>query len=79
MRIKDKEFENFLKLLGKNIKEQRENKGFTQEDMDTDPFQIDYKYYQKIEYGKRNITMSTIFKICKKLNITPKDLFDFDF
>ncbi len=40
-------------------------------------YAIEYKYLQRIEYGQKNITLKTIFKICKKLNIHPKELFDF--
>ena len=54
MRIKDKEFELFLKELGKVIQEKREAAGLTQEEMDNEPYCIDYKYYQKIEYGKKD-------------------------
>ncbi len=71
---KDKDFESFLKSLGKKIKEQRENANLTQENLAD---QIEYKYFQKIEYGQVNITIKTLFKICKKLNIQPKDLFNF--
>ena len=75
-RKNDIELESFLKKLGNKIKKEREKTGLTQEEMDTDPFAINYKYYQKLEYGKKNMTVSTILKICKKFNIRPKDLFD---
>lgn len=64
----------FMKMAGQSIKKHRELANLTQEDMSDI---ADYKYYQKIEYGQKNITLKTIFKICKKLNIQPKDLFNF--
>jgi transcriptional regulator with XRE-family HTH domain len=78
MKQKDKEFELFLKKLSKNIRKKREDLNITQEKMDSGKYAIDYKYYQRIESGNRNITLNTLFKICKKLNINPRDLFDFE-
>lgn len=70
----EKEIQEFLELVGQSIKMHRESANLTQEDMSDI---ADYKYYQKIEYGQKNITLKTIYKICKKLNIQPKDLFNF--
>lgn len=70
--LTDKEFRLFLQTFGKNVKRQREKAGLTQEDIAE---LVEYKYYQKIEAGKVNITLKTVYKICKKLNIKPADLF----
>jgi len=78
MKQKDKDFELFLKKVSENIKKKREELNITQEKMDSGKYAVDYKYYQRIESGNRNITMKTLFKICKKLKINPRDLFDFD-
>lgn len=40
---------------------------------------IDYADLNKIEKGKRNITLSTIIELAKGLEIHPKELFDFSF
>ena len=48
----------------------------TQEWMDSEENGIDLKYYQAIEQGRQNITLKTIFRICKKLGIHPKEIFD---
>lgn len=69
---KDKEFHSFLQTVGKNIKKQREKAGLTQEAIAD---LVEYKYYQKIEAGKVNITLKMVYKICRKLNIKPADLF----
>ncbi len=73
----EKEFEVFLKQIGKNIKKYRKEAGLKQEDMDGGQFPIDYKFFQRIEYGEKNITLKTFFKICKKLNIEPVKLLEF--
>jgi transcriptional regulator with XRE-family HTH domain len=74
--MKEREF--FLKL-GQRIKKIRREKGLRQEDMED--FGIPYKYYQRIESpGKRpaNITMKTLLKIAKALEVDPYQLFLFD-
>ena len=68
----DKEFHDFLLVVGQNIKKYRERANITQEEMAD---LVDYKYYQRIEYGQKNITLKTVLKIAKKLNVQPKDLF----
>jgi len=70
----EKEVQEFMEMVGRSIKAHREAASLTQEDMSEI---ADYKYFQRIEYGQKNITLKTVFKICKKLNIQPKDLFNF--
>ena len=60
-------------LLGNRIKEIRKEKGLRQEDMEG--LGISYKYYQKIERGKVNVTLNTIEKIASALTIDASDLF----
>ena len=60
-------------LIGNRIKEIRKAKGLRQEDMER--FGISYKYYQKIEGGKVNVTLGTIEKIANALEIDARDLF----
>ncbi|MBS0619132.1 MAG: helix-turn-helix transcriptional regulator [Spirochaetes bacterium] len=60
-----------------NIKRIRTAKGRTQEWMDDkQEFGIDIKHYQNIEQGRANITLKTIYKICKKLEIEPAEIFE---
>ena len=40
---------------------------------------LDYADLNKIEKGKRNITLTTIAELARGLNVHPKELFDFDF
>jgi len=52
-------------LIGNRIKELRKRKGLKQEDMEK--FGINYKYFQKIEGGRANVTLQTLEKIAKAL------------
>lgn len=71
----DKEFTEFMQVIGENIKHCRETAGFTQEEMDSGEYPIEYKFYQQIEYGKKNIALKTLYKICKKLKVDPANIF----
>ena len=62
-------------LLGKRIKEVRKQRGLRQEDIAGRG--INYRYYQKIEAGKANITLETIENIAGALEIESTDLFRF--
>lgn len=64
------ESEKFLVFLGTWIKFKRENRRLTQEQV-SEITGIEYKYYQKIEGGRANITMETFHKICITLGIDP--------
>lgn len=72
----DKQLEIFLKDFGRKVKEQRELKKFTLEDMEFHTG-IDTSDFNKIEQGKTNITLRTFLKVCKGLGLQPKMLFDF--
>lgn len=72
----DREFEQFLAEFGRNVKKARTEKQKTQEWMDDKQlYGIDIKHYQGIEQGRANITLKTIFKVCRKLQISPVELF----
>ena len=65
--------ENLSVLIAKRIKEIRKEKGLRQEDMEG--FGFNYRYYQKIESGKANITLNTIERIAKAFEIKPSEFF----
>ena len=69
------DFEQYLKLIGDNLKKERINQGLTQEKL-AEINNIDYKYYQRIEAGDVNITMKTLCKLCESLKIEPTKLFE---
>ncbi len=66
----------FLSVFGKRIKELREKKGYTLEEIDA-LCDIDPSDFSKIEKGKTNITLRTLIKISLTLGVNPKELFDF--
>ena len=72
------EYIEFLKQLGAIIKARRIELKITQEDLDSHPLPIDERNFRRIEAGTRNVTVKTLFAVCKKLKIQPKQLFDFD-
>lgn len=85
------DFKKFLKSVSVNIekiRKQRRGKSnkrapknskqpgqYTLEWMDTDPHRVDVKYYQGLIAGRKNFTMLTLYKICRKLEIQPQELF----
>ena len=66
-----------LRKIATRIKELRKNSALTQEQL-AEKANIDYKFFQKIENGTRNITVNTLIRICDSLNVTLKDFFNFD-
>lgn len=66
-----------LKLVGKRIKELRESKGISQVELvgrmngEIDPTNI-----SRIESGRTNPTVFTLFRIAEALGISAKDLID---
>ena len=68
-----------LKKVGKRIKELRESKGLSQVDLvgkmqgEIDPTNI-----SRIEAGRTNPTVYTLFRIAEALEVNPKELLDFD-
>jgi len=69
---------NIRTSLGKKIKELRNKRKLTQEELAYETG-IDYKYLQRIE-GKTppNIKIETIEKLAKALNVKPAKLLDFN-
>lgn len=52
----------------------RKARGLRQEDMEK--FGLSYKYYQRIEAGKVNVTLKTLEKIAKAFGVDPTGLFE---
>lgn len=70
------EFEDFQKKLGQRIQKLRESAGVTQEKMEEGEYGIAYRTLQDIESGRSNVTLLSLYKIARRLNIKPKDLLD---
>jgi len=62
-------------FLGQRMRELRLAKGLTQADMAERG--LSYKYYQKIEAGRVNLTLKTLEKLAAALGIEVSDLFRF--
>jgi transcriptional regulator with XRE-family HTH domain len=69
-----------LKIIGKRIKELRESQGLSQVDLvgkmsgEIDPTNI-----SRIESGRTNPTVYTIFRIAEAMEIHPKEILNYDF
>lgn len=74
-KIKRKNHRDELLLLhiGSRIREIRISKGFSQETLAND-CEVDYSQINRMELGKVNFTISTLYKVAKVLGIDPKDL-----
>lgn len=68
-----------LKSVGKRIKEMRESKGLSQVDLvgrmsgEIDPTNI-----SRIESGRTNPTVYTIFRIAEALDVPPKEILNIE-
>jgi transcriptional regulator with XRE-family HTH domain len=69
--------EEGLKLLAKRLKEVRSEKGLTQEEL-SHRSEITLSQIARIETARINPTVSTIFKIARGLEVSPKELFEFE-
>jgi len=60
-------------IIGTILKELRNNKGLTQEEL-SGLAALDRTHYSKLERGLRNPTMETLFKIADALDIKPHEI-----
>lgn len=67
---------NIKKLLGRRIKELRQKKGLTQEQL-SDMINVGERNLSKIECGNNFVTAETLSKIIDALEIEPQELFNF--
>ena len=66
------------KQFGKKVKYYRELRGVTQEFL-AEKIEVNINSMSYIERGINFIKSDTLDKICKALDVTPKELFDFDY
>ena len=67
--------EELRRRFGARVRQLREAKGLRQEDMCS--FGFEYKYYQRIEYGQKNVTLKTLNKLAGALGVSVSELFEF--
>ncbi|MCM1338440.1 MAG: helix-turn-helix domain-containing protein [Muribaculaceae bacterium] len=70
--------EDIKKKFGKNLKYYRELNGLTQEEL-AERINLNCRSLSFIECGTNFVTAKTLALLCNSLNITPKQLFDFEF
>jgi transcriptional regulator with XRE-family HTH domain len=68
--------ERLMRLVGKRVRELRLAKGLRQEDMCR--FGFEYKYYQRIEYGQKNLSLKTLNKLSKAFRVPVTKLLEID-
>lgn len=68
---------DIAKIVGENLKQARIAKGITQKQIAAElhKYQSDYSEY---ETGKIELDYNKIVFLCKRYDITPNDLFDFE-
>ena len=65
--------DNFLKQVGQNIANLRKQIPMNQVDL-AEKAGVSYRYYQRIEAGGANITMSTLHRLAQFFGIHPCEL-----
>ena len=65
-----------MELLGKRVRQLRIERGLKQEEMCR--FGFDYKYYQRIEYGEKNLTLKSLNKLAEAFGVPMSELFHFE-
>ncbi len=65
------DFDHFCEVFGDRVRRLRVRRGLTQEDMMARGFSL--RHYQRIESG-RSVTLRTIWKLSRALNVRPRDL-----
>ena len=69
--------EELIKRIGLNIRETREKKGLSIQEL-SDMLNIEYNNLIRIEKGRTNFTIGTLFNISKVLNVDLSDLIDIE-
>lgn len=72
----DKFYFEKYKRLGLNIAYFRKLRGYTQIEF-AEMIEVDRSHLSGMEIGKNAPSLDLIFRICKELNISEKELFDF--
>ena len=72
--ITQKEIDRYLLLLGKALRKERIKKRFPQFII-AERSCLSRNYISEVERGKRNLTIATLYRITKALDINPVDIF----
>lgn len=71
------EKEEVFKIVGGKIREERLRQKITITEL-ADRLDIEYNNLIRIEKGRTNPTLGTLYKICENLNISLKQIMDID-
>ena len=63
--------------FGKRLRLIRQSKGYSMEKL-AEISSFEYSQISRIELGQINTSLDTIFKLANALNVSPKELFDFE-
>ena len=63
--------------VGENLKEARKAKGYTQKEV-AQKFFMTQQQYSRFENGVFELNYNQLFELCKFLDTTPNELFNFD-
>lgn len=72
----NKEYQADYKNLGLNIAYYRKRKGLTQMQL-AELLEIDRSHMSAIELATVGVSLDVLFRFCKIVDISPKELFDF--
>ena len=68
---------NIAKCVGEKIRQARKFKGFTQKQV-AEVFNISQQQYSRFENGVFELNYKQIIDICRLLDTTPNEIFNFD-
>ncbi len=68
--------EQLLRLVGERVRQLRKDRGLRQEDMCQ--FGFEYKYYQRIEYGQKNLSLKTLNRLSRAFDMPVSELLRFE-
>lgn len=68
---------NMSKMVGENIKRARKELGLTQKEV-ASLLRMTQQQYSRFENGVFELNYQQIIEICKLLNTTPNEIFNFD-
>ena len=71
--MEEKEFYKVMKRVGRNLRKVRTERNKTQERI-SEEIGIGIKYYQQLENGDRALSMRSLFRLSKRLNVTFESL-----
>jgi len=61
-------FDSYLKRVGKNIRDARLKANLTQLDV-VEKIGVEYRYYQRMEAGRINMTLMSLYRLAKLFNV----------